>query len=239
MTTLKELKEELAQIQDEHAKNRKKAEIAALTASADNEIRLAQRNIGYNVREWTVEVIIQKYGDNIENDKNELFIPDYQRDYKWDTKTASRFIESILLDFPIPYLYIADVFNEDPELDGRVEIIDGSQRIRSIYYFWNDQFELKDLKELKSLEGFKFSDLLASRQRRFLRASLRFIELKGDVEEQHRRDLFERINSGVKRLEAMEVRHGSDAATSMFYKDVVTPCSTNSLFSQLAPLSDR
>lgn len=105
MTTLKELKEELAQIQDEHAKNRKKAEIAALTASADNEIRLAQRNIGYNVREWTVEVIIQKYGDNIENDKNELFIPDYQRDYKWDTKTASRFIESILLDFPIPYLY--------------------------------------------------------------------------------------------------------------------------------------
>jgi len=239
MTTLKELKEELEQIQDENTKNRKKAEIAALVASADNEIRLAQRNIGYNVREWTVEVIVQKYGDNLDTDKNELFIPDYQRDYKWDIKTASRFIESILLDFPIPYLYIADVFNEDPELDGRVEIIDGSQRIRSIYYFWNDQFELKDLKELKSLEGFKFSDLLASRQRRLLRASLRFIELKGDVEEQHRRDLFERINSGVKRLEAMEVRHGSDAAASIFYRDVVTPCSTNHLFGRLAPLSDR
>lgn len=239
MTTLKELKEGLDQIQDDNAKNRKKAEIAALVASADNEIRLAQRNIGYNVREWTVEVIVQKYGDNLETDKNELFIPDYQRDYKWDIKTASRFIESILLDFPIPYLYIADVFNEDPELDGRVEIIDGSQRIRSIYYFWNNQFELKDLKELKSLEGFKFSDLLASRQRRFLRASLRFIELKGDVEEQHRRDLFERINSGVKRLEAMEVRHGSDAAASIFYRDVVTPCSTNPLFARLAPLSDR
>ncbi|EJW9339266.1 DUF262 domain-containing protein [Escherichia coli] len=239
MTTLKELKEELDQIQDENAKNRKKAEIAALVTSADNEIRLAQRSIGYNVREWTVEVIVQKYGDNLETDKNELFIPDYQRDYKWDIKTASRFIESILLDFPIPYLYIADVFNEDPELDGRVEIIDGSQRIRSIYYFWNNQFELKDLKELKSLEGFKFSDLLASRQRRFLRASLRFIELKGDVEEQHRRDLFERINSGVKRLEAMEVRHGSDAAASIFYRDVVTPCSTNPLFASLAPLSDR
>ncbi|ELH8607296.1 DUF262 domain-containing protein [Enterobacter asburiae] len=239
MTTLKELKEELDQLVDDNAKNRKKAEIATLVASADNDIRLAQRNIGYNVREWTVELIVQKYGDNLQYDKNELFIPDYQRDYKWDVKTASRFIESILLDFPIPYLYIADVFNEDPELDGRVEIIDGSQRIRSIYYFWKDQFELKDLKELKSLEGFKFSDLLASRQRRFLRASLRFIELKGDVEEQHRRDLFERINSGVKRLEAMEVRHGSDAAASIFYRDIVTPCSTNQLFSRLAPLSDR
>ncbi|EMU9266726.1 DUF262 domain-containing protein [Enterobacter hormaechei] len=239
MPTLKELKDELEQLQDDTAKTRKKAEIASLVASADNDIRLAQRNIGYNVREWTVEVIVQKYGDNLKSDKNELFIPDYQRDYKWDVKTASRFIESILLDFPIPYLYIADVFNEDPELDGRVEIIDGSQRIRSIYYFWNNEFELKDLKELKSLEGFKFSDLLASRQRRFLRASLRFIELKGDVEEQHRRDLFERINSGVKRLEAMEVRHGSDAAASVFYREVVSPCSTNELFARLAPLSDR
>ncbi len=72
MTTLKELKEELAQIQDENAKNRKKAEIAALVTSADNEIRLAQRNIGYNVREWTVELIVQKYGNNLETDKNEL-----------------------------------------------------------------------------------------------------------------------------------------------------------------------
>lgn len=239
MTTLKELNEELKQLTDDNDKTRKKAEIAALISKADNDIRLAQRNIGYNVREWTIEVIVQKYGENLDSDANELFIPDYQRDYKWDVKTASRFIESILLDFPIPYLYIADVFNEDPELDGRVEIIDGSQRIRSIYYFWNNEFELKDLKELKNLEGFKFSDLLASRQRRFLRASLRFIELKGDVEEQHRRDLFERINSGVKRLEAMEVRHGSDAAASIFYRNVISPCSVNPLFSQLAPLSDR
>ncbi|HCR2977769.1 TPA: DUF262 domain-containing protein [Serratia marcescens] len=239
MTTLKELKDELKQLTDETDKARKKAEIAALVAKADNDIRLSQRNIGYNVREWTVEVIVQKYGDNLGLEKNELFIPDYQRDYKWDVKTASRFIESIILDFPIPYLYIADVFNQDPELDGRVEIIDGSQRIRAIYYFWNNEFELKDLKELTALEGFKFSDLLASRQRRFLRASLRFIELKGDVEEQHRRDLFERINSGVKRLEAMEVRHGSDAATSIFYRNVISPCSVNHLFSELAPLSDR
>lgn len=239
MTTLKQLKEELRQLTEEQDKSRKLAEITSFIAQADSEIRLAQRNIGYNVREWTIEVVLQKYSENLDFDQNELFIPDYQRDYKWDVKTASRFIESILLDFPIPYLYIADVINEDPELDGRVEIIDGSQRIRSIYYFWNNEFELQDLKELKCLEGFKFQDLLASRQRRFLRASLRFIELKGDVEEQHRRDLFERINSGVKRLEAMEVRHGSDAAASIFYRNVVTPCSENRLFSELAPLSDR
>ena len=49
MPTLKELKDELEQLQDDTAKSRKKAEIASLIASADNDIRLAQRNIGYNV----------------------------------------------------------------------------------------------------------------------------------------------------------------------------------------------
>ncbi len=98
MTTLKELKEELAQIQDENAKNRKKAEIAALVTSADNEIRLAQRNIGYNVREWTVELIVQKYGNNLETDKNELFIPDYQRDYGNDSNLLIVFYVQIMPD---------------------------------------------------------------------------------------------------------------------------------------------
>ncbi|EKN3579997.1 DUF262 domain-containing protein [Yersinia enterocolitica] len=239
MMAIRELKAQLAALTDPTDKARKAAEIATFTQQAENEIRLAQRNITYNVREWSIETVLQKYAENIETDKNELFVPDYQRDYKWPIKIASRFIESIFLEFPIPYLYIADVINEDPEKDGRVEIVDGSQRIRALYNFWRDQFELEDLKELKILEGFKFSDLSAGRQRRLLRESLRLVELKGDVKEEHRRDLFERINSGVKRLESMEVRHGSDAATSRFYKDVLIPCSINGKFNELAPLSDK
>jgi len=235
-----ELKKKLEASTKDEEKIQLQSQITELRDIADRAIRKANRDIHYSIREWSIEIILAKYQDGIQTDDNELFIPDYQRDYKWDLKVASRFIESILLDFPIPYLYIADVDAPDnPELDGRVEIIDGSQRIRALHFFCNDEFQLEQLKELKELEGFTFSDFSAARRRRFLRETLRMVELKGEVDESSRRDLFERINSGVKRLEAMEVRHGSEEANSEFYKKVVVPCSEDALFSSLAPLSDK
>lgn len=237
---IKSLKDKLKKTDSETDKIRIQSRISDLKQSADNKIRQANKDIHYSIREWSIELILSKYSEGMEEDENELFIPDYQRGYKWEPKIASRFIESIILDFPIPYLYIADVSDhENPELDGRVEIIDGSQRIRALHFFCTNQFELEDLKEIKELEGFKFEDFTAARKRRFHRESLRMVELKGEVDESSRRDLFERINSGVKRLEAMEVRHGSEEANSKFYKEVIVPCSENPLFSTLAPLSDK
>ena len=205
---------------------------------AEKAIIEKQKENSFGLREWSIETILGKFGEggDPDNSKCELFIPDYQRDYKWDDRIASRFIESILLGLPIPYIYIADNYHEDEELDGRVEIIDGSQRIRAIYYFVNNQFPLSDLKELTELEGFYFQDFPSGRQRRFLRDSLRIMELKSD-DPDYKRDLFERINSGLKPLIPMEQRKGSENAVSPFYENVIKPCSKNELFRQLAPLS--
>lgn len=238
-TTMEELRKELNVSRTEDQKQQILSKMENLRALAESTIRGAQKNISYSTREFPIETILQKYQTGIETEENELFIPDYQRDYKWDTKTLSRFIESILLDFPIPYIYIANVSAEDLELDGRVEIIDGSQRIRALDYFVTGQVALHDLKELKALEGFFFDDLPSGRKRRFLRETLRFVELKGDVSESHRRDLFERINSGMKKLVGAETRHGSEFASSPFYKNVIVPCSDDKLFSNLAPLSNK
>lgn len=238
-TPMEDLKKELNTARTEEQKQQVLAKMENLRIQAENAIRGAQKNISYSTREFPIETILQKYQSGKETEENELFIPDYQRDYKWDTKTLSRFIESILLDFPIPYIYIANVSAEDLELDGRVEIIDGSQRIRALDYFVSGQVALQDLKELKALEGFFFDDLPSGRKRRFLRETLRFVELKGDVSESHRRDLFERINSGMKKLVGAETRHGSEYASSPFYKQVIVPCSEDTLFSKLAPLSDK
>ncbi|WP_439287551.1 DUF262 domain-containing protein [Lonepinella sp. BR2904] len=206
---------------------------------AEKAIIEKQKEISFGLREWPIETILQKFGNGGDVDSDcELFIPDYQRDYKWDNRIASRFIESILLSLPIPYIYIADNFNEDPELDARIEIIDGSQRIRAIYYFVNNQLSLSELKELTELEGFLFKDLPAGRQRRFLRESLRIMELKSD-DPDYKRDLFERINSGIKVLIPMEQRKGSESATSSFYLQVIEPCSKDPLFRELAPLSSN
>lgn len=233
------LKKQLTTETNEAKKIQLKSEIKNIIDKAESRIRNAGRDIYYSVKDWDIETIYSKYTIGLEADENVLFIPDYQRDYKWEPKLASRFIESILLGFPIPYLYISDVVDEDPDKDGRAEIIDGSQRIRALVHFMNNDFVLEDLKEITELEGFTYSDFTSARKRRFDRISLRFVELIGEVSESNRRDLFERINSGAKSLESMEVRHGSEDAAKKFYTDVLEPLATSALFSELAPLSDK
>lgn len=234
-----QLKKQLSTESDEKKIIQLKSKIKVIVDKAESRIRTAGRDIYYSVKDWDIETVYSKYTTDLKDDENVLFVPDYQREYKWDIKLASRFIESVLLGFPIPYLYISDVMDEDPEKDGRVEIIDGSQRIRALVSFMNNEFALKDLKEITELEGFCYKDFISGRKRRFNRISLRFVELIGEVSEANRRDLFERINSGSKTLEDMEVRHGSDHASKKFYTDVLQTLATSSLFSELAPLSNK
>lgn len=214
-----------------------RGKLASLSESVDTVIRDHQREIKFETKEYIVEVLVKKYSEGLEDDKNELFIPEYQREFKWKQDRQSKLIESLLIGLPIPYVFTADINNEDPELDGRVEIVDGVQRISTIYAFVTNQLQLTDLKLLKDLNGFKFEDLALSRQRRFNRIPIRVIELGENCDEKTRRDLFERINSGSLELEAQEKRHGSTLADSIFYKNVLMECAEDPQLHTLAPVS--
>ena len=96
--------------------------------AAEEEILNEQKIVDYDTREYPVEVLVQKYTQGIEDDKNELFIPNYQREFTWDEKRQSKFIESVMLGLPIPYIFTADCGE-------RFEIVDGSQRIRTLAAF--------------------------------------------------------------------------------------------------------
>ena len=61
-------------------------------------------------------------------------IPDFQRNYVWDQKRASKLIESIILGLPIP-----QVFFYESEKNNYL-IIDGQQRLLSIYFFIKQRF---------------------------------------------------------------------------------------------------
>lgn len=174
---------------------------------AEAEIRDKSKRVDYNTLEYPIEVIVQKYLDGIEYDENELFIPDYQREMAWDEERQSKFIESVMLGLPIPYIFVADT-SEGEDL-ARLEIIDGTQRIRTLQRFVKNEFTLKNLEKLESLNGFTFKDLPLPRQRRFKRTTIRMIVLTEDADEEVRRDLFERINSGSVELNEMEKRRGS------------------------------
>ncbi|MDJ0746276.1 MAG: DUF262 domain-containing protein [Xenococcaceae cyanobacterium MO_167.B27] len=177
---------------------------------AEKQIRAQRKPVHYNTLEYPIEILVQKYLDGIDEDKNELFIPDYQREMAWNEDKQSKFIESVLLGLPIPYIFVGDFVADISESEdlARLEIIDGTQRIRTLARFINNEFRLNNLEKLESLNNFTFSDLPLSRQRRFQRTSIRMIQLTQEADEEVRRDLFERINTGSVELNEMEKRRG-------------------------------
>lgn len=160
--------------------------------AAEAEIREKQKPFDYDTKSYPVEVIVQKYMDGREDDTNELFIPDYQRGFVWNDVTQSKFIESILLGLPTPSLFVAEVSGDDNE--GRLEIIDGTQRIRTLARFLNNELRLTGLEELETLNGFTYSDLPLSRQRRFRREVIRLVVITIKSNEEVRRDIYDRLN---------------------------------------------
>jgi len=197
---------------------------------AELEIREKRKSVDYNTLEYPIEVIVQKYLEGIDEDKNELFIPDYQREMAWDEERQSKFIESVMLDLPIPYIFVADISESEDSDSARLEIIDGTQRIRTLTRFINNELQLTNLEKLKTLNDFTFNDLPPSRQRRFNRTTIRIIQLKDQADEEVRRDLFERINSGSVELNEMEKRRGSKPGK---FLDLIEELSKNTKFREL------
>lgn len=201
-----------------------------MKSEAEIEIESKQKITDYDIREYPVEVIVSKYNQGRDRDEGEIFVPDYQRDLVWSEKKQARFIESILLNLPIPYLFVAD--NKDA--GGRLEIVDGSQRIRTLVRYVEGELKLKDLELLPTLNGFLFSDLPLERQRRFQRKTLRMIELTSMMDEEARRQLFDRLNSGGVQLENMEQRFGSRSGPFLAF---VKQLAEKPLFRELCPVS--
>lgn len=200
--------------------------------AAEQQIVEHHKIIDYDTREYPVEVIVAKYLERLEADDNDFFVPDYQRDLTWPDEHQSRFIESVLMGLPIPLLFLADVEGKE----GRAEIVDGSQRVRTLARFMQGELRLAGLTKLYKLNGFTYDDLPPSRKRRFGRHTVRMIEMREGVDEESRRDIFSRINTGNLRLNPMEVRWGTQDGPFLRF---IKACSENETFKRLVPLSDK
>lgn len=168
----------------------------------ENQIREKQRSVDYDVKEFTIEILVQKYLNGLEQESNDVFIPAYQREFVWDKKRQSKFIESVILGLPIPYIFSAD------NADGRLEIVDGSQRIRTLANYLSNNLKLIDLEILTELNGTLFLGLSLPRQKKIFNSTLRMIVLSDKSDEDARFMIFERINTGSDLLNDMEKRRG-------------------------------
>ncbi len=127
--------------------------------------------------------------------------PDYQRMYVWSDRLASLLIESMLLNVPIPPCYLAQ--NRDFKLD----VIDGQQRIYSVYRFAKNQFRLTGLKVMPGINGKYFYELSPALRRKLETYTLRCVIVTNDSDPEIKFEVFERLNTNTMPLNAQELRN--------------------------------
>lgn len=127
--------------------------------------------------------------------------PDFQRNQVWKPKQKSKFIESIILNFPLPPIYL----NETKETT--YIVIDGLQRSTALTQFYSGELELTGLEALPKYNGNKFKDLSETLQSKFENKKLTVFILKPSTPMVVIYDLFNRINTGGTQLNRQEVRN--------------------------------
>lgn len=148
--------------------------------------------------------------------------PIYQRMFRWDITQQSALIESILLNIPIPPIYVYQ--NEK----GKWNLIDGQQRLSTIFKFMgilrknSEHGESKEFVErepltctkfLPSLEGKYWENddesiSLTDAQRRYIkRAKILIIIIDKSSDEFAQYEMFQRLNTGGSHLSPQEIRN--------------------------------
>jgi len=140
--------------------------------------------------------------------------PDYQRKYQWDDIKASRFIESIALNIPVPVVYLAE------EKDGFFSVIDGQQRLTSLFRFIKSTeieslfpdsglspLKLNGLKIISEINGKEYLDLDRALRSNIAKRAIRCIVVLNESDEALKFEVFERLNTGSASLSDQEVRN--------------------------------
>ncbi|MBL4801878.1 MAG: DUF262 domain-containing protein [Emcibacter sp.] len=203
-------------------KTKRKLPDPAQVDAAEKQIREYSRNVKFTVTEYSFEFIVQKLNSD------RYYVPDYQRKLIWKRKPQSKFIESVLMGLPIPFVF----FWQD--LDGRMEIVDGSQRLRTIRDFMADEITLQGLDVIPDANGLRYSDLTPSRQLIFAESSIRVIILDNSTDAITRTEMFTRINTGGTQANEAEVRRGSLPGPFM---DLIISLADSTEFVRLTPIS--
>lgn len=128
--------------------------------------------------------------------------PDFQRRDRWDAKKQSRFVESIIMNVPVPPVFLGE------DRYGSYVVLDGRQRLTAIYEFLRGSYALEKLEVWKELNGMRFTDLednglAPTIKRRFIPAVLLLRESSPEV----KYDVFDRLNTGGVPLNTMEIRN--------------------------------
>lgn len=183
-----------SQIEETIPKQTKEEDISS--KYANTQLRIVRTNLDYSI-----DYLKSSLGTSIDLE------PQYQRRSRWDNKKRSLLIESLLLNIPIPPIFLFEIEY------GQYEVVDGRQRLETLKDFLDNLFPLKNLTFWKELNGKRFKELPIIIQRGLLRRTISATVLLAettrpeDSEIDVRMVLFNRLNTGGVQLNPQELRN--------------------------------
>lgn len=141
--------------------------------------------------------------------------PDYQRLFRWTQGAQSRFIESLLLEMPVPPIYVVE------SDEGRYQLIDGLQRFSSYLHLRGklsathldpkinagEFLTLQECDIVEDLNGLTYEQLPTSLKIRLKRAFVRVEVVRKGSDSKFRYHMFKRLNTGGEELTAQQLRN--------------------------------
>lgn len=187
---------------------------------------------------------------NIYKDGEMDIHPEFQRVFRWSESQKTKLIESIMLNIPIPSIFVSQ--NDE----GIWDIIDGVQRLSTIFQFVgifkdDDDNEisplvLKKTDYLPSFEGMMWDNKVdegksftKEQQLAFKRARIDVIIVKKESDPNTKYELFQRINTGGSKLSDQEVRNCLMIMTNRKFYMFLEDLARNEDFNQCISITDR
>lgn len=202
-------------------------QVTDLISAIDSRIR--------NVHTTTLDLSFNELLDMYE--AGELNIsPEFQRLFQWSEGTRSRFIESLLLEMPVPPIYVIE------QDDGRYVLIDGLQRISSYLHLrgrlkadhldpkveLGQKLEFSDCDIVRELNGKNFDNLGTALQIKLKRAFVNVKVVRKGSDPRFQYYMFKRLNTGGQSLSEQQIRNCTIRLLDATFNDYLIQLSQNS-----------
>lgn len=152
--------------------------------------------VEFSMREYSIRELYDSY-----KRKETIISPKFQRRPVWDYKAKSYLIDSIIRGIPIPRIFIRESTNLD--MTAQREIVDGQQRLKTIFDFINDGFKISKVHN-KKFGDKVYSELSESEQRQFFKYPISAVLLI-DLNDNEVFDIFARLNTYSVKLNSQEL----------------------------------
>ncbi|MCX9131473.1 DUF262 domain-containing protein [Aeromonas veronii] len=191
-------------------------EIIIFEKSRENEPKLTDEEINKKYVQGEIRIVTEQaryplstISKQIVHNDNYKLDPEFQRRHRWNNKKRSALIESLIMNVPIPPIFLYEYEYSS------YEVMDGLQRLTAIAKFYDDEFELEGLTQWPELNGRRYSTLpdmiKKGIDRRYVSSIILLNETaKTDDEADFMKQMvFDRINSGGELLSPQEKRNAN------------------------------